>query len=71
MPLAVNEPTTVKAKSIFTSKTFWVNAAVAVVMMGGHLLNVMPDNIDAYILPVVAVANIVLRFLTEAPIATE
>jgi hypothetical protein len=48
------------AKSIFSSKTFWINALALAVTIGGFLP-------PAYGLPALAILNIANRFLTTSP----
>lgn len=55
------------SKSIFLSKTFWVNALTALlsaVEMSG-LADVIPEQYQAYILTGLALGNIVLRLVTH------
>lgn len=56
-------------KSILFSKVFWFNVVTSVIVIGGHLIEVMPDQIDAYIVPVVAAANVALRMFTTKPVS--
>lgn len=49
-------------KSIFHSKTFWVNALA----LAAHSATELPPE---YAVPVVAIVNILLRLLTEEPVS--
>lgn len=49
-------------KPILKSKTFWFNVIAEAANYGGYL----PQK---YAIPVVAVANIILRFLTKQPVS--
>lgn len=55
-------------KSLFTSKTFWLNAISAVVAVGGSMSGVLPEQYNKYVLGVVAVANVLLRIITTSPV---
>lgn len=59
------------SKSIFTSKTFWVNVIAGIVAVGtafGLKLDIDADTQTAIVGGVMAVANIILRFMTKAPV---
>lgn len=49
-------------KSIFASKTAWINVLGLILTYGGYL----PEK---YAAPVMTVANIALRFLTSRPVS--
>ena len=55
----------VPTKSIFLSKTFWLNAVSAVIAVGGSLSGILPDQYDKYVLGAVSLANILLRLITS------
>lgn len=60
-------------KSLRNSKTFWVNLAVVVVagftgMMGTDVVSSNPELL-AYMVAGVGLVNIVLRLLTDSPVA--
>ena len=56
-------------KSIFTSKTFWVNAvAVAAAVAGMFGLDLTAELQGTIVATVMGVANIALRFVTKEPI---
>lgn len=50
------------SKSLFKSKTFWFNVATVAV----HLAGLLPASIAV---PVAAVGNIILRFVTSTPVS--
>ena len=50
------------SKSIWKSKVFWVNVVAAVAQYG---YSVIPAE---YAVPVVAVANVILRWVTVGPV---
>lgn len=49
-------------KSIFQSKTFWVNVLTA----GAGVLGYLPNN--KYTIPVIGVVNVLLRYITNQPV---
>lgn len=62
-------------KSLRSSKTFWVNVAVVVVagltgMMGTDVITANPELL-AYMTAGVGAVNIVLRLLTDSPVAAK
>lgn len=53
-------------KKLWQSKTFWINAATAAVALGGGSFGIdVPPKVAV---PMVAVANILLRILTKQPV---
>jgi hypothetical protein len=60
----------VATKSLFASKTVWVNVISAVVMFleGQEFLNVIPDTWEALLAALVFGLNIILRFITTQPV---
>ncbi len=50
------------AKSILTSKTFWLNILGLAVTIGG----ILPQK---WGVPILAIANIAVRFLTDQPVS--
>lgn len=58
-------------KSIFASKTFWVNAVAAVVALleSQDVLTWIPDAYETTIASVVFAINIVLRYITTQPVS--
>lgn len=56
------------AKSIFLSKTFWVNVITVFVSIAGYASGMVPPEWQAFLLPAVAIANIVLRAITNQPV---
>lgn len=60
------------AKPWYTSKTVWANVIVVVVAILAYLgaqPNLLPAEFAPWVLAGVGVLNIVLRFLTGAPLA--
>lgn len=57
-------------KSLFATKTFWVNFVSGVVafLEGQDLLNIVPDPWEPTIAAVVFALNIVLRYITTQPV---
>lgn len=53
-------------KSIFASKTFWLNLLGTAVSLSLEYGNVLPMK---YSVPVLAVANIINRFFTSQPVS--
>lgn len=56
------------SKSLFTSKTFWVNLLTGIVTVAGEYSGIIPPAWAPYIAAAVGVANIVLRLLTNTPV---
>ena len=60
-----------EGKSIWKSKTFWVNALAIIVSIAGVFgldLNLGAEEQTAIITTIMGVVNIVLRFTTKEPI---
>lgn len=66
----------VKAKSMFTRKTFWVNLLVGLVALVSEVQAVLPDFADVLVIPPIwarrlllamAIANILLRRISDYP----
>ncbi len=57
------------AKPIWQSKTFWVNLFTVVATVAATVSGVLPPEFQAYIAPIIAIANIGLRFLTDKPVS--
>lgn len=54
-------------KPFWTSRTLWVNVLTAAVALGsGHLGFEVPAHVAV---PLVAIANVILRFLTTQPVS--
>jgi hypothetical protein len=58
----------VHAKSIFASKTFWVNALTLAATILGSLSGVLPPEAAPYVAGVLSVVNIMLRVVTDSPV---
>jgi|WetSurMetagenome_2_1015567.scaffolds.fasta_scaffold09775_10 hypothetical protein len=58
-------------KSIFTSKTMWVNATTLVATATGFFAGSLSSHPDlvCWLVLIQAVANIILRWLTKEPVA--
>lgn len=66
--------TMVTSKSVFTSKTFWLNAITFVValltsLMGTDFIQSHPDVVAIFVM-VLNMLNIILRFLSDRPVTT-
>ena len=60
-----------EGKSIWLSKTFWVNTLAIIVSIGGVFgldLNLGAEEQTAIVTTIMGVVNIVLRFTTKEPI---
>ena len=60
-----------EGKSIWESKTFWVNAIAIIISIAGVFgldLNLSADEQTAVVTTIMGVVNIVLRFTTKEPI---
>ena len=57
-------------KSPFASRTLWVNIITIAIDAIGHFTDTIPASAQPYIAMGLAVANIVLRFLTNQPLST-
>lgn len=57
-------------KSLFATKTFWVNliSGAVALLESQELLNVIPDVYEAGLVVVVFGLNIVLRYITTQPV---
>lgn len=56
------------SKSIFSSKTFWVNLLTGIVTAGGYATGNIPPSWAPYIAAAVGTANILLRAITTQPV---
>jgi hypothetical protein len=65
---AARKDPTVTTKSLFASKTFWFNviAGLGAFAQSQGLLTLIPDP---YGPPIIALVNIVLRYITTQPVA--
>jgi hypothetical protein len=57
-----------RPKSLINSKTFWINALTLVITAGGALSGVIPPEYQAFVAGGLAIANIILRTITNQPI---
>lgn len=55
-------------KSLITSRTFWVNALTLAISFGGYLTGIVPAEFSPYVAAGLAIANVVLRLITNQPI---
>ena len=57
-------------KSLFATKTFWVNVISGVVafLEGQQFIDIVPDQHEPEIAAVVFALNIVLRYITTQPV---
>ncbi|KQI67059.1 hypothetical protein AN189_17710 [Loktanella sp. 3ANDIMAR09] len=67
-PQLTNPKGNTMTKSIFTSWTFWFNAASFVVALATALADAFPDYREA-LLMVVTIGNVILRFKTSQPVS--
>lgn len=60
-----------KAKSILLSKTFWANLAtvLAMILDDQEALNIIPDVVEPYMVYVLGVVNVIIRYWTVQPVA--
>ena len=60
-----------KAKSIFSSKTFWFNALALVVAVSGAygFTGELGEGLKPFVVPIVTLLNIALRYVTKQPVA--
>lgn len=56
------------AKSIFKSKTFWVNFLTILTGVMAAFTSVIPHEVQGYILASVGAINVILRFLTKTAV---
>ena len=56
-------------KSIWVSKTFWLNIIGLAVLALNQMGTVLPPNAAPYIAAALAALNILMRFLTEVPVS--
>lgn len=56
------------AKSIFKSKTFWVNFITIGAGVLAAFSQAIPQNVTPWLLAIVGASNVVLRFLTKGPV---
>jgi hypothetical protein len=55
-------------KSLFASKTFWVNALTLAIGVGGYLTGLVPAPYQPIVVAALALANIILRTITDQPV---
>lgn len=58
----------VEPKSIFLSRTFWVNTLTLAATVLGSLTGLLPPEAAPWITGTLSVVNVVLRFLTDKPV---
>lgn len=56
------------AKSIWTSKTFWLNAVGSVTLILTQATDVVPASYQPYLVAALGALNIINRFLTDQPV---
>lgn len=56
------------AKSIFVSKTFWVNALTAVGTLAANYGGLLPPPALPYVVAATGIVNIALRLITKQPV---
>ncbi len=62
------------SKRFFESKTFWFNAAAVVVAVAGPVVRSagytgeVPENLEIYVIPAIALVNVILRFISNQAI---
>lgn len=59
------------AKSIFVSKTFWVNVALIVIALSQdtEAMKLLPAVVKSNLLTIAAVVNVILRYTAKRPVA--
>ena len=63
------EEDNVSAKSIFTSRTFWVNLLTVIFMLVNRKEQIIdPDIIDPLVVVILPLLNIGLRAITKEPV---
>ena len=57
-------------KSLFATKTFWVNflSVVVVLLEGKEILDIIPDAYEVYVTALVFAFNVFLRYITTQPV---
>lgn len=67
----------VQSKSLFVSKTFWINTIVGLLAILGELQDLLPSFADILVLPesatrwlllTAAIGNIILRRISDQPV---
>lgn len=56
------------AKPWWQSKTMWINGLTAAATMGGEVSGLLPPSVNIYLIPALAVLNILLRAVTTQPV---
>lgn len=56
------------SKSLFLSKTFWVNVLGVIIGIGGYVTGLVPAEYEAIAVSGLAFLNVVLRTMTKEPV---
>lgn len=67
-PSGAGVSTVIFSKSLFASKTFWINLLSGIVTVSGEASGIIPPAWSPYIAAAVGVANILLRLISNGPV---